>query len=191
MDYHTHEEQVRAEIGKDEAIRHIEQLGGTYDPDSRFDLMDQLLICETLKDSIPVDPTDEDGRTILSLREEESKGNGSSNGSVNGGYKRTENTQLSQSKHEVIAKLKSCTYRTSPIITARLLEELFAEHPSKAGHWFYIAQHWPPRRINQVIGNLIKLDFLNNSGIGNPAAYFTFLIKKRTRRKAVYGIDKI
>ncbi len=183
MDYHTHEEQVRAEIGKDEAIRHIEQLGGTYDPDSRFDLMDQLLICETLKDSIPVDPTDEDGRTILRLKEGESERNGSSNGSVNGGYKRTENMKLSQSKNEVITKLKECTYRTNPIITAGLLVELFDKYPSKSGHWFYVAQHWPPRRINQVIGYLNKLDFLNNAGISNPSAYFTFLIKKRTRRK--------
>ena len=178
-------------LSKDEAIRRIEQLGGEYDPDSNLDIYDQLLICESLIQSTPVDPTDEDGRTILRLREEENKRNGSSNGSVNGSYKRTENNQLSQSKHEVIAKLSDCNYRTNPIITARLLEELFTEYPSKSGHWFYIAQHWPPRRINQVIGYLSKLDFLNNKGIDNPSAYFTFLIKKRTRRKTVYGIDKI
>lgn len=169
-------------LSKDEVIRRIGVLGGTYDPESTLSIDDQLLVCESLIHSTPVDPTDEDGRTLLRLNEEESVRNGSSNGSVNGGYKRTENTQLSQSKHEVITKLKGCTYRTSPIVTARFLEELFVEYPSKAGHWFYIAQHWPPRRINQVIGNLRKLDFLNNSGIGNPAAYFTFLIKKRKRR---------
>jgi hypothetical protein len=170
-------------LSKDEAICRIEQLGSEYDPDSNLDIYDQLLICESLIQSTPVDPTDEDGRTILRLREEENKRNGNVNGSVNGSYKRTENANLSPSKHSVITQLSDCNYRTSPAVIARLLETLFAEYPSNQGHWFYIAQNWPPRRINQVIGYLRKLDFPDNPGIKNPAAYFTFLIKKRVRRK--------
>jgi hypothetical protein len=167
----------------DEIIQRIELLGGVYDPESNLSLQDQLLICESLLYSSPVDPTDEDGKLIQSLKDIESNTNGSVNRSVNGSYKRIENANLSQSKHNVITQLIGCTYRTSPAVIARLLEQLFVEYPSNQGHWFYVAQNWPPRRINQVIGYLRKLDFPDNPGIKNPAAYFTFLIKKRVRRK--------
>lgn len=109
--------------------------------------------------------------------------NVSVNGNVNGGCKRILNTLLSQSKHGAITELKACNYRTNPAKIAGLLEAIFSDYPSIPGHWFYIAQHWPARRINYVLNDIIRLEHPDYVTVKNPAALFTHLIKYRKRRK--------
>lgn len=171
----------------DETIRRIEELGGSYDPESTLSLQDQLLICETLLHSTPVDPTDVDGRLILRLREEEDKRNGSDNGSVNGGCKRRVNFELTESKQRAIFQLNNFTNSCTPLEIERCLNEIFIEYPSKDGWWLYIAQHWTQRQINWVIREVLKLSSTGRI-TKDAAACFTFLIMKRKRRKAMGGI---
>lgn len=120
--------------------------------------------------------------------------NGNSNVSGNGGCEQIVKSKSIQNKHQIINGLEQCNYRTSPKKIALLLEELFIGYPStKENHWLYIAQHWPPRAINRVIKVMIKQHQRGERTIGNAAAYFTFLIKKRKKRKdfmATNGIYK-
>lgn len=173
-------------LSKNEAIRRIKQLGGEYDPESILDLKDQLLICESIVESMPVNPEDWDGRTILNLKEGTNEWSGSGISSESGSYKRTVNTWLTQCKRNAITQLTQCNYRTNPNIVASLLEEIFSDYPSDPGHWFSVAQRWPPRRIYQVINYLIKLENPGHITVRNPAAYFTSEIRHRKRRKSPY-----
>ena len=169
-------------LSKDETIRRIEQLGGQNDPASNLSLEDQLLICETIVNSTPVNPEDWDGKTILNLKQGTNKWSDvMCNGS--GSSRRTVNTWLTQSKHNAITQLNQCNYRTNPKIIASLLEEIFLDYPSEPGHWFSVAQRWPPRRIYQVINYLVKLENPGHITVRDPAAYFTYLIRRRERRK--------
>lgn len=174
----TREEEVRATVSKEEAIRRISQLGGQYDPTNiAFDLYNQLLACESIAEATPVkerDPYD------LPWNEEVVSGNGS----INDSYKHTVNFVLTQDKLDAISQLKDCTYRTPPPTIAKLLEIVFVGHETKSGHWLYIAQHWAPRPIYRVITRLIKLQEVGFVTIRNSAAYFTFLIKNRKKRRS-------
>ncbi|MCX6793720.1 MAG: hypothetical protein NTY06_01300 [Candidatus Gottesmanbacteria bacterium] len=167
------------QLSTTEAIQQIQEIyHQQYAPDSFFDALDQLLICETLAKSSPVLPIhNQDGE------ENEATNNTSVSGSVNDSCKPKINAALFENKQSVIAQLKICTYRTSPIEIAELLRILFVEYPSHSGHWLYIAQHWSPRRINGVINRLVGFQRSGSKTIVNPPAYFTFLIKKRARRK--------
>jgi hypothetical protein len=165
------------QLSINERIRRIVQSGGVYDPDSSLDVTDQFLICESLRESTPI-------YTTYDKEKNESDENGNVNRSVNGGCKRTPNTKQSPRNHDAIEELAHCGYRTNSVVIARYLEQIFMDYPCKEGHWFYIAQHWTPRPINQVLNYLKKLEFMDNKGIRNPAAYFTYLIKKRKRRKS-------
>jgi hypothetical protein len=167
-----------------EAIKRIELLGGTYNPDSTLSLHDQLQVCESITESSPVISDDTDGRIILQMKEANG-GNVNVNGSVNGSCKRNVNFELTQSKQNVILELTSCSYQTPPIEIAKLLEEFFVNFPSKEGHWLYVAQHWNPRTILRVIQYLIKLDSSGRVSLRNPAKYFTHLIKFRKRRRGL------
>lgn len=111
------------------------------------------------------------------------------NGSVNDTYKRPVNTKITLGKKEAIAKLKLCTHRTAPKEIAWLLESLFISYQSKAGHWLYIAQNWNPRAINRVIVLISKQYRRLDVSIKNPAAYFTYLIKRRKKRRNLTGIN--
>ena len=167
---------------ENEAICRIEQLGGIYDPESPLSVYDQLLACESIAESTPVTPDDEDGRIILGLKDN-GNSNGSVNGNVNGSCKRSVKFELTQSKRNVITELNASNFRTPPREIARLLEQFFIEYPSHDGHWLYIAQHWTPRTIIRVLNNLIKLDSTGRITVINPAGYFTYLIKFRKRRR--------
>lgn len=101
------------------------------------------------------------------------------------------NSELKRTKQKAIADLETCTYRTSPKKIASLLEEIFVSYESKPGHWLFIAQHWPPRAINRVIAYIINVHASGRVTIKNPAAYFTFLIKRRKKRKEFTGINGI
>ena len=161
-----------------EMIRNIERLGGKYDPTSIFSLYDQLLICESL----------EGYNEINSLSE---KYNNDANESVNvkwndnGTYKRDAISKQTNAKLNAIDVLKTFNYKTPPIEIAKTLEILFIDCASQEGHWLYIAQNWTPRAINGVIKNMIKIHTTGRASIKKPAAYFTYLMKLRKKRKGV------
>jgi len=166
----------------------MEQLGGTYDPESKLTLWDQILLCESLVESTPIISDDLDGRTILQLKDGDKR-----SGSVmrcNGSCERTVNTWLTQSKHDAITELKRCNYRTNPKIIAGLLDDIFSDYQSDSGHWFSVAQRWPPRRIYLVLKYLIKLENPGHVTVRNPAAYFTSEIRHRAQRKHPKGKRK-
>lgn len=165
-------------LSKDEAIRRIEELGGEYDPDSPLPIEDQLLICETLIQSTPVDPTDEDGRLILKLREEEEKRNGNVNGSINDIGKRQANPEETQDKKRAISELTTYNYRTSPRKIAEQLQIVFSSYSTRPGHWLFIAQHYTPKSINGAIHQMTKAHQSGWVTIKNPAAYFTDVLKR-------------
>ncbi len=170
--------------GTSELIAKIKNLGGEYDPKSNWSLQDQLLICESVAESTPVELDDTDSKIIHEIkRTNNAKTNVSVNGNDNGGYKHDVNSTLTQSKHQVITKLRACTYRTSPKEVASLLEQLFNNPDTQKDHWLYVAQHWPPRRINYVLASMTKQHQRGVSKIQNSSSYFTFLIKRRQKRK--------
>ena len=132
----------------------------------------------------------EDQKWILNnvhygIKEEKRKEvNNNVNGNVNGIYKRGVNFELNKDKHQIITELKQCNYRTPPKKIASLLEELFIDClDTTKGHWLFIAQHWPPKAINGVIKTMIKQHQGGEKTIKNVAAYFTYLIKFRKKRK--------
>jgi len=168
--------------GINETISKIKGLSGEYDPESNLSLQDQLLICESVAESTQV--------SYDSFKEQDKLSeNVSVNGNVNGSYKHDVNSTLTQSKHQVITKLRACTYRTSPKEVASLLEQLFNNPDTQKDHWLYVAQHWPPRRINYVLASMTKQHQRGVSKIQNPSSYFTFLIKRRQKRKIFRNIN--
>lgn len=122
-----------------------------------------------------------------SSEDDSSKDIGSVNGSVIATYKNEVNTAQTLNKHTVIAKLKECNYRTPPKNIASLLDELFGSWTAKPDHWLFVAQHWNPKSINGVISRMIRQHEFGETTINNPAKYFTFLIKKRPKRKKFRG----
>lgn len=187
MDPHTNYQQ--------EIVEKIERFGGSYDPESHLSIEDQLLICETLIHSTPVDPSDEDGKLILRLREEEDKRNGGADvkGCVYGGCKRNAVEGLFESKNNIVQTLKTSKSRKITVVQiSSLLENLFADYPTnKPGYWFDVARYYTLRQINWTLTELYKLSSPSHETVRNPAAYFTFLIKirkKRIRRKTRGGV---
>jgi len=120
---------------------------------------------------------------------EEVNDNTSVSGSVNGTYEHDVKLDLTQSKHKVITELEQCNYRTSPKKIASLLERLLVDYHAKEGHWLYVAQNWTPRAINRVIKTMIKQHQRGEKTIDNAAAYFTYLIKFRKKRKEFMGTN--
>jgi len=169
-----------------EIIRRITEIyHAGYDLDNpNFDIYDQLLACEVIKEA-----EEEDGKrgriNTHSTQEDKEGTNESVNvkWSVNDTYKRRVNFELTESKLTVVTKLQTCGYRTPPIEIAALLEDFFTDPNTIPGHWLLVAQTWPPKRINQVIGQMIKRENCGWKTIQKPAAYFTYLIKFRKKRK--------
>jgi hypothetical protein len=160
-----------------EAIRRIEQLGGEYDPDSNLDIWDQLLACETLAESTPVNPNDLDGITIQHLKGASERSE-SVNRSVNDIGKQQANLEETQRKKQAIIELTTFNYRTSPKKIVPLLQTVFSSSSSQDGHWLYIAQHYTPKSINSVIRQMTKTHIEGWVTIKNPAAYFTDVLKR-------------
>lgn len=182
--FRTREQQVRAEVSFDEAVRRIEQVyHAEYNPDCGlggcFDAWDQLLACEAVAESTPVRDNYYQNRDENSANE-----NSGVNGGVNDSYKRSVNFELTESKLRVISQLKNCTADTPRQEVADLLRLLFEEYPSKSGWWLHVAQNWPPRRINWVINKVIKLHHAGRIKI-NPAACFSYFIQRRKRRRSL------
>lgn len=93
--------------------------------------------------------------------------------------------ELTQSKQQIIRDLTKYDYQTSPIKIAESLNVLFKEWKSEQGWWLYVAQKWNPRAINRTIIRLIKLHLSGKASIVNPAAYFTYLIRYRKKRRSL------
>ncbi len=181
MIYPLPEEQVRSKITKEEAINLIEiKYGAKYDPSSYLDAWDQLLACKSVVESTPIINSDTEEKKLTDKND-----NGSVNGNGNDIRQRRVNFELTESKLQVIAKLKICNYQTPPINIAELLEEFFSECRTKRGWWLSVAQQWPPRPIYRVIERIINLHNTGRASIQNPAAYFTFLIKFRKKRRSL------
>ena len=147
-----------------------------YDKNSPLSYGDQKWIWE----HVPL-PEEEE----VKLRYLEANGNASVKWNVNDSYKRTVNFELTENKLNVIAELGTLNYRTTPIKISQLLQTLFAEYNSWNGHWLYVAQHWNPRAINRVINYMVKVHENGTRSIQNSAAYFTYLIQKRKRRRSL------
>ena len=123
-------------MNNEEAIRKLEQVYHVrYNPNlTDFDAYEQLLVCESLAET-EAQELEKNGRTNENVNVKWNE---------NGSYKRSANFELTQDKLNVIAELNTLTYKTSPILVAKLLEKLFIENRSQDGHWLYIAQHWNP-----------------------------------------------
>ena len=132
---------------------------------------DEILADEALAESTPIKENEQLNENV------------NVNGMFNDSCKQTVSFELTQSKQQVIAELNKCNYQTPPIKISQLLEKLFKEYGSRPGHWLYVAQHWNPREINRNITRLIKIHISGKRTIKNAAAYFTFLIGYRKRRK--------
>lgn len=157
-------------------IRKIEGYGACYDPDCDLPLEDQLLACETVAESNPVD--EEHYKA-----EDTTNKNGSVNGTSNGTCKRIVAFELTQSKQKAIDELTRCTYKTHPVEIAELLGTFFEEWESKQGHWLYVAQHRTPRIIVRTLRELTKLLTSGRATTDCPPRYFTYLLKFRAARK--------
>lgn len=106
--------------------------------------------------------------------------------SVSGGCKQQVNTELTFSKRNVINKIEAKNYRTPPREIAQLLSIFFKGCETlRENHWLYIAQNWNPRAISRVLRDMEKQYKRGDKSIKNPAAYFTYLIKFRKRRKNI------
>lgn len=176
----------QAEITKKEAIRRIEEVyHAGYDPDTPdFDAFEQLLVCESIAES----ETTAEKQSYNSPAQEKQlhpSENVGVSGMVNDIYKRNANFELTENKQKVIAELKTLSYITPPIKIAQLLKTLFAEYNSRDGWWLYVSQHWNPRAINRVIKRMIELQSSGRITIQNPAAYFTYLIQFRKKRRSL------
>lgn len=90
--------------------------------------------------------------------------------------------------NKVLKQLKSYSAKTSPKEIEACLIELFGQG-SKPGHWLWMAQNYPPQRIYWELSHLRKRLMAMKEGweaIRNPAAYFTFRMKYRKKRKVKY-----
>lgn len=162
-------------MNKEEAIRQIEQVyHASYNPNMvDFDAFEQLLACEAVSEA------QEDVRRYGETE------NVHVNGDGNDTCKQNVNFELTQDKLLVIKKLKECNYLTPPRNIANLLEIFFAEWRSSQEWWLCVAQMWNPRAINRTINCIVKVTLNGTKTIQNPPAYFTFLIKKRHKRKTL------
>jgi len=177
MSMRSREDEVRATVSKEEAIRRIEKLGGVYDSTNiGFDVYDQLLVCEAIAESTPIIPPPiKDVTTTVENVVAYEDGND--------GYKQQVSFELTANKLEAISKLKKLTYRTPPPEIASLLETIFEGCDTYTGWWLSVAQQWNPRAISRVLVQLTKLHSGGWRTFKNPGAYFTSLIKHRKKRR--------
>lgn len=174
----TREQIIRTQLTREQVIDQIEGVHhARFDPSSDLDAWDQLLACEAVAESTPVQDelphTEKEGTNETAVV----------NGNVNGARKLSANFELTQDKLKVINELKRCNYRTSPVQIAQLLEQLFEDPTTYPGHWLYTAQDRTPKAINSVLAEMVKLSKTGFKTIDKPAAYFTKLLKYHPIRK--------
>lgn len=164
-------------LSKEEVIRRIEQIyHQKYNQNlENFDVYDQLLACEAVEESTPVEETYYKEKEITNE-------NVSVNESDNDTYRREVNFELTDSKRKVIAQLQACTYKTPPIEIFQLLKEFFRKYESNERHWLWVAQTYTPRILNWVMSTTVK-EYLRGGIRTNPAKFFTFQLRYRKKRK--------
>lgn len=173
------EKEVRASVSVENAIRRIEKYGAAYDQShTSLDVYDQLLICEAVAESTRIvpHPANETGTKDGNVLVYENGDDGS---------KRVANFVLTPNKLEAISKLRKLDFKIPPPEIEGLLETIFEGCNTKPGWWLTVAQLWNPRAINRVVVQLIKLHSEGWKTFKNPAAYFTFLIKFRKKRRSL------
>ena len=144
-----------------------------YRKDSELSLDDQKFIWE----NTPLPPEDEKKlkqvTTGVNVNAYEN-----ANGSCGFGVKH----ELVWPKYDLILQLKSCSSKSPAGEVAKLLEEIFKPWPSTEGHWLWIAQTYTVKNINLVLIDTIR-KFERKEIKKTPAAYFTYRILRRTKRK--------
>lgn len=105
------------------------------------------------------------------------------NGSVNGTCKRIDNFSQTLDKPQAIAKLSACNYLTPPKEIAFYLESIFGLWEEKPSHWLFIAQRYTPKTINSILHIMTIENQRGDKTIYSPGAYFTSLIRYRSKRK--------
>ncbi|MBI3290449.1 hypothetical protein HYZ78_03580 [Candidatus Microgenomates bacterium] len=131
-------------------------------------------------ENMPLSEGDEN--KLKELRTSESV---SINGSIIGSHKQQDNFGESLSKHQAIAKLKGCNYRTPPKRVAFYLESLFGRWEENPEIWLRVAQFHTPKTINSVIAQMIKQHQRGDKTFQNPPGYFVKVIKSKPNRKAL------
>lgn len=178
--YRSREDEVRATLSEDKVVNQIILLGGVPDySNTSFDLYDQLLACESIHESHPVEE-----KTIkdeLPWTERDAVGNGD----VNGSCKRIDNFELTSARLQAVATLKTYDYRTPPPLIAEQLSIIFNGFGTQEGWWLRVAQTWNPRAICREIRFLIKQHTTGWKTIRNPASYFTSRILRRKKRRGL------
>lgn len=158
-------------------IKKIESYGARYDPTSGLSLEDQLLACEAVAEATPVDAKNWERQSDIVL-----------SGNENATYYRRVNPTLPPDYLQAIQRLKQCDYKTPPVEVSVILEQIFG--PSgKEGHWLWIAQHYNPRPIIQVLTLMQKQTIRGEITIYNPPAYFTKILNLRKKRKKYKKTD--
>jgi len=105
------------------------------------------------------------------------------NGGVDGRSKQQDNFEQNLTKHQAIAKLKDCNYRTPSKEIAFYLETIFGLWEVKPLHWFNTAKFYTPKTINSVISQMTKAYKRSGVPFETPGAYFTSVIKHKQKRK--------
>jgi len=121
----------------------------------------------------------------LSFTEEENlpRKNVYVNGSVNATCKNEGKSRQKYDKNVAITQLRNCGYRTAPPRIADLLLRVFPNPSTKDGWWLYVAQKWHPKAINSVVRRIFTQIHRGDVSVQNPAAYFSYLIKFKKKRK--------
>jgi hypothetical protein len=107
------------------------------------------------------------------------------NRSVIGSCKRQENPKETTNKHQAIAKLLKCNYRTPPVVIASYLEIIFGRWEANPGIWLTVAQFHHPKTINSVIYQMIKAHRRGDKKFIEPARYFVVTVKKKPNRRSL------
>lgn len=103
------------------------------------------------------------------------------NGDVYGGCKSPINPELIWYRSDAITSLSKTNSETTEIEKAKYLNEIFKYWPCTENYWLSVAQYYTSRVINWVLNETIKQSVRGNIKT-NPAKYFTFVIKHRSKR---------
>lgn len=165
-----------------EIVRKIERFGAFYNLESGLSLEDQLLACEAVAESTPVESkrTDIKSEQELSVR----------GSSVSGACYSEVNPELISRYLEAIQELKLCkSDKTPPKEVAALIEKALG--PSrKAGHWLYLCRRKNPRQIVWVLIQIFKEIQTGQTPVEKAADFFTFRLKKRKTKKQARKVSE-
>lgn len=104
------------------------------------------------------------------------------------------NTNKKQAKKQAVESLKKCNSKTSPVLIAEYLEDLFSLWETKPDHWLVLARRYTPKAINSVILEMIKAGRRSSVDLNTPGKYFTYLLTtfhkpRRHPKRKIYRND--